>query len=196
MNEFNKAKLVKLIQDLAIIHAAPDEEFTLANGTKSKYYLDCRKVTLDREGLMYTLLGMCEELDGVQFDTVGGLTMGADPIVAGLIAGHNGLFLETKKPDGIWDKVIVPRGFIVRKEPKVHGMGNLIEGHLRAGDKAVVVEDVATSGGSIMKAVRAVEAKGATVVKIVTLLDRLQGAAETLAGYDFKALVTTADLGL
>jgi orotate phosphoribosyltransferase len=129
--------------------------------------------------------GLLEALRGVAFDCVGGLTLGADPVIAAALAaaGQQGRSL---------------RGFIVRKEAKQHGSKQLIEGPLQAGDRAVVVEDVTTTGGSALQAIAAAEAAGAKVVAVATVLDRQAGAADKFAalGLPFFPLVTLRDLGL
>lgn len=165
--------LVQVLNDLSFIRAKPGETFTLASGAKSDFYIDCRKSTLSSRGLPLIVNAMDYILRDLPHDAVGGPTLGADPIIAGLL---------------MLDK---PRtGFIVRKETKAHGLQNLIEGNLRSGDRAVLVEDVATSGGSLLKAILAAEDRGAKVVKVMVVLDRLSGAAEMFQkrGYDFEAL--------
>jgi len=88
--------------------------------------------------------------------------------------------------------------FSVRKEPKGHGLGQLIEGNLRAGDEAVVVEDVITSGGSAAKAIAAVEAAGARVLGVLAVVDRQQGGKERIVqdGHEVVSITTTSELGL
>ncbi len=129
---------------------------------------------------------MLHVLVPISFDAIGGPSSGADPIVGAvmaLMAGSN-------------DKSTGPRGFTVRKEPKGRGpdAGAMIEGYLKAGDNAVLIKDVTTFGGSVLKAIAEVEKVGAKVVKVITLLDRLAGAKEKLAAYDFVALATLQDL--
>lgn len=160
-------------------------DFTLASGAKSKFYIDCRNVTLSAEGAAVIGRGILELLGDEKFDAVGGMTLGADPILAAVltIAGIE------KRP---------LRGFIVRKEAKGHGTGKLVEGPIKEGDRVVVVEDVSTTGGSAIKACEAVESVGAKVVHVVTILDRLAGAREAFEakGYKFSSLVTINDLGI
>jgi orotate phosphoribosyltransferase len=160
-------------------------DFVLASGKRSSFYIDCRNVTLSAEGAAVVGQAILDLLEGEEFDAVGGMTLGADPILAAVltIAGLRGQTL---------------RGFIVRKEAKGHGTGKLIEGPLRTGDRVVIVEDVSTTGGSALKAVDAVLAAGAKVVRVVTLLDRQSGAREAFEarGVPFSALATASDLGL
>lgn len=160
-------------------------DFVLASGQRSQFYIDCRKVTLSSAGAALIGKAILELLGDEEFDAVGGMTMGADPIIGAVLtaAGFQGRDL---------------RGVIVRKEAKQHGTGKLIEGPLRPGDRTVVVEDVSTTGGSAIKAAEAIEQAGGKVVHVVTVLDRLAGAQQAFAdkGYRFSSLVTIADLGI
>jgi orotate phosphoribosyltransferase len=160
-------------------------DFVLASGARSNYYIDCRNVTLSAEGAALIGKGILDLLSAERFDAVGGMTMGADPVLSAVltIAGLRGIPL---------------RGFIVRKEAKGHGTGKLVEGPLRPGDRAVVVEDVSTTGGSALKAVDAVQAAGAEVVRVVSVLDRLAGARQSFEarGVRFDSLATIRDLGI
>lgn len=163
-------------------------QFTLASGKQSHYYVDGRKVTLAADGAdligqaLLALLGTME----VSVAAIGGLTMGADPIVGATLAlagaaGRPGL-----------------RGFLVRKEAKAHGTGRRVEGPLEPGSNVVILDDVATTGGSSLQAADAVEAMGCRVLRVIVVLDRLEGAAEAMAarGLDFRSLVTIRDLGV
>lgn len=161
--------------------------FTLASGRTSHYYVDGRKVTLSAEGAAVIGAGVLDRLsDMPDVVAVGGLTMGADPIVGAAlaVAGASG------KPN--------LKGFLVRKEAKGHGTGQLVEGPLAPGSTVVIVDDVATTGGSSLQAVSAVEALGCKVARVIVVLDRLEGAAAAFAarGLDFQALLTIRDLGV
>lgn len=161
--------------------------FTLASGRSSHYYVDGRKVTLSAEGAALIGAGVLERLsDLADVSALGGLTMGADPIVGAVLAtagarGQTGL-----------------RGFLVRKEAKTHGTGKLVEGPLEPPARVVIVDDVATTGGSSLLAVDAVEALGCTVARVIVVLDRLEGAAAAFAArrLDFQSLLTIRDLGV
>lgn len=162
-------------------------QFTLASGRSSHYYVDGRKVTLSAEGAAVIGAGVLDclaDLEGVA--AVGGLTMGADPIV--------GATLALAPSRGLADL----RGFLVRKEAKGHGTGQLVEGPLRPGESVVIVDDVATTGGSSIKAIEAVEAFGCKVARVIVVLDRLEGAAFAFADrkVDYRALLTIRDLGV
>lgn len=178
---YNKSALMTLVRELALQLG----DFTLASGKKSKYYLDCRKVTLDSAGANLIADGMLEVLGDKLPDAVGGMAIGADPITAAIItlAGRSGKRLK---------------GFIVRKEAKQHGTGRDVEGPVKAGDDAVIVEDVVTTGGSSLAAIEKAEAFGLKVRGVLAIIDRLEGGRETLAakGYSLETLLTIRDFGL
>jgi orotate phosphoribosyltransferase len=162
-------------------------QFTLASGRSSHYYIDGRKVTLSAEGARLIGRGMLSVLWGRPgIAAVGGLTMGADPIVGASLALATGFGMGALK------------GFLVRKQAKGHGTGNLVEGPLEPGSTVAIVDDVATTGGSSLQAVDAVEAMGCKVAVVVAVLDRLEGAEEAFAarGLVFKSLLTIRDLGV
>ncbi|MDQ6611755.1 MAG: orotate phosphoribosyltransferase, partial [Gemmatimonadota bacterium] len=121
-------------------------------------------------------------------DSVGGLTLGADP-VSYAISHASAIANEL-----LHRKLV--RAFTVRKEPKVHGTGKLIEGPFTLGDKVVVIEDVITTGGSALKAVAAVTAAGGIVVGVLALVDRQEGGREALeaSGLHVKSLATAAEI--
>lgn len=158
-------------------------EITLASGRTTDFYFDGRLVTLDPRGLSL-VAKLCFERVADRCDAVGGPTSGADPMVVGV-----GLeSLAAGAPLGT---------FFTRKESKGHGMGKRIEGPpLADGARVFVLDDVATSGGSILRAVEAIrEDTGATVVGALVIVDRQEGATEALAAVDvpLEALFTKAD---
>lgn len=174
-----KEELLKLIKEKAVIRGRR----TLASGKISDYYIDGKQVTLDPHGLFVTAKVILHMTQGTNADAVGGPTLGADPIAAAvsLLSSNSG------KPI---------KAFIVRKEAKDHGMQKMIEGPaLAAGDKIIMVEDVITTGGSVLKAIQTVEALGAKVVKVICLVDRNEGAAETLEAYHYSPIFNLQDLG-
>ena len=178
---YDKAALMDLVRKLALQLG----DFTLASGTKSKFYLDCRKVTLDSAGANLIADGMLELMRGEWPDAVGGMAIGADPITAAIltVAGRGGKSL---------------RGFIVRKEAKQHGTGRDVEGPVQPGDRVIVVEDVVTTGGSSLAAIEKAEAFGLKVRGVMAIIDRLEGGREALAarGYSLETLLTIRDFGL
>jgi orotate phosphoribosyltransferase len=178
---YDKATLMDLVRKLALQLG----DFTLASGKKSKFYLDCRKVTLDSAGANLIADGMLELMAAELPDAVGGMAIGADPITAAIItvAGRSGKSL---------------RGFIVRKEAKQHGTGRDVEGPVQPGDEVIVVEDVVTTGGSSLAAIEKAEAFGLKVRGVMAIIDRLEGGREALAarGYSLQTLLTIRDFGL
>ncbi len=162
-------------------------EFTLASGRTSHYYVDGRAVTLSAEGAELIARATLNQLKAYpQVQAIGGLTMGADPIVGATL----GLAASSDRSD--------LKGFLVRKETKAHGTGKLIEGPLKPGMSVAIVDDVATTGGSSLQAIAAVEAFGCAVACVIVVLDRLEGAAQAFADRDvrFHPLLTIRDLGV
>jgi orotate phosphoribosyltransferase len=178
---YDRAALMDLVRRLALQLG----DFTLASGKKSKYYLDCRKITLDSAGANLIADGMLELIGADLPDAVGGMAIGADPITGALItvAGRSGQAL---------------RGFIVRKEAKQHGTGRDVEGPVLPGESAIIVEDVVTTGGSSLAAIEKAEAFGLKIQGVLAIIDRLEGGQETLAakGYKLQTLLTIRDFGL
>jgi len=177
----NREKLLQLLKEKALRFG----EFVLASGKKSDYYINGKLVSLDPEGLYLLSEIILKRIKDDKVDAIGGMTLGADPMVGGVItlAGQRGLPL---------------RGFIVRKERKDHGTESQVEGTLRKGDRVVIVEDVSTTGGSSLRAIKVVEELGCQVVKVIALLDRDEGTRENFArgGYEFEPIFITDDLGI
>jgi orotate phosphoribosyltransferase len=180
---FDRARLIALLQRDALKTGA----FTLASGRSSHYYIDGRKVTLAAEGAALIGAGVCDLLIArPEIKAVGGLTLGADPIVGATLAAAGARGLHHL------------RGFLVRKEPKAHGTGQLVEGPLEPGSVVAILDDVATTGGSALQAAEAVHALGCKVACVIAVLDRLEGAAEafTAHGIEFHPFLTIRDLGV
>jgi orotate phosphoribosyltransferase len=142
-------------------------QFKLASGATSDYYVDCRITTLDAEGGRLTGEAILELLEANQIDAeaVGGLTMGADPIVSNVATAS--AWRAVNKPGSP-----LIHGFLVRKEAKGHGAGRRIEGFLKPGARVVVVDDVCTTGGSTIQALEAVREAGMTVAAVVCIVER------------------------
>ena len=161
--------------------------FTLTSGKTSDFYIDGKQTTLSAEGgyLCGKLLHQLIAAEKEPITAVGGMTLGADPLVTAISVVS---FLE-KKP--------IP-AFIVRKEAKGHGTANYIEGmnNLPQGGRVALVEDVVTTGGTLLKVIERVEAQGFHVGLVLTVVERQEGGTETLAaaGYPVKALFTRSEL--
>ena len=159
-------------------------EFTLSSGQKSHYYFDGRLLSLDPEGahLIGRLLFAILKSAGVE--SIGGPTVGADPIVASVALFSH---LEGSPISA----------FIVRLERKAHGTGQAVEGPLHPASQVAIVDDVCTTGGSLIRAIKAAEELNCSVVKVVVLLDRHQGGSEDLRtlGYDFIAILEATPEG-
>jgi orotate phosphoribosyltransferase len=164
-------------------HSLMFGDFTLASGKKSSFYFDSKRTTLLPEGAYLTAMEVLAILreQGIQADAIGGLTLGADPIVCPVAAlSHvEGMPL---------------RAFIVRKETKEHGTGRKIEGKLEPRSRVVVVDDVVTTAGSTLKAIDAVERDGHEVVAVVCLVDREEGGTEKLARWPFYPVFSRSEI--
>jgi orotate phosphoribosyltransferase len=142
-------------------------DFTLASGAKSDYYVDCRLTTLHAEGGRLTGHAILELLEAhnIEADAVGGLTMGADPIVSNVATAS--AWRAQSNPSAP-----LIQGFLVRKAAKDHGTGRRIEGFCKPGARVVVVDDVCTTGGSTINAIEAVREAGMSVAAVVCIVER------------------------
>jgi orotate phosphoribosyltransferase len=179
----NQEKLIQLLVERSLGRG----RFILASGKDSDFYIDARMTTMSPEGL--SILGPLA-IDAIRqagwnVDSVGGLTLGADPFAYSISISSN-------------DFPPLIRAFTVRKEAKTHGQGKLIEGPFRKGDCVVVVEDVVTTGSSALTAIGAILAAGGSVSGVLAVVDRNEGGADTIqkAGYDVIALTTVRELML
>jgi orotate phosphoribosyltransferase len=179
------SKTVERLLELALERGALKYgDFTLSSGKKSNYYFDGRILSLDPEGAMLIGQALLPLVRASGAQAVGGPTLAADPVVTAVA------LTSQLKGKGI-------PAFIVRKEAKGHGMGQLIEGRLESGSRVAIVDDTCTTGGSLLHAIGAAEAAGCTVVKVLALLDRREGGTEELQkrGYDFLALMAANPSG-
>jgi orotate phosphoribosyltransferase len=162
----NKTDLLNLIAT----HSFRLGDFTLASGQKSDYYIDCRTTTLHAEGgrlsglVLYDLIA--EHFP--QTEAVGGLTMGADPLVSNTASASAWHHLHHHR-----DPLV--HGFLVRKAEKNHGTGRRLEGFHKPGAHVVIVDDVCTTGGSTITAIEATQESGMNVIGVLCLVDREQG---------------------
>ena len=178
---FDRQRLIELIRRDALRFG----EFTLASGKQASYYLDCRKVTLDSEGANVIAQGILEAIADDPPEAVGGMALGADPITAAVITCA-------------WQQSLPLKGFLVRKEPKGHGLGQQVEGPVEAGQRVLMVEDVITTGGSSLRAIEAARQFGLEVDRLIAVVDRGETSAATFAevGVACSSLLHVSDLGV
>ena len=163
----------------AVVHG----KVILSSGKEADYYVDLRRITLDHQAAPLVgevMLELTKELD---FDAVGGLTLGADPVATAMmhVAASKGRALDS---------------FVVRKEGKAHGLQRRIEGPDVAGKRVLAVEDTSTTGGSVLTAVEALKEAGAIVVGVAVIVERGAKDAIEAAGYKYFAAYSLQDLGL
>jgi orotate phosphoribosyltransferase len=191
-NEISKTKLNsssnyrKTLYELVKKRSFKFGKFVLSSGKESSYYFDGKQVTLHPLGAYVLAKVIIEKIKDKNIQAVGGLTIGADPIVGSLapICYLEGLNLKL---------------FIVRKAAKEHGEKRLIEGpKLLSSDRVVILDDVLTTGSSIIRAIEAVKDIGCPVVKIIVLVDRLEGGTEKIENMGLKvdSIFTIRDFGL
>jgi orotate phosphoribosyltransferase len=170
-------ELLEQIKAKAVVHG----RVTLSSGREADYYVDLRRITLDADAA--PLVGQVMLDTTADFDAVGGLTLGADPVAAAMLhaAAASGRRLDA---------------FVVRKEGKAHGLQRRIEGPDVAGRRVLAVEDTSTTGGSVLTAVEALREAGAEVVGVAVIVERGAAAAIAQAGLPYRTAYTAADLGL
>ena len=163
----------------AVVHG----KVILSSGKEADYYVDLRRVTLDAVAAPLVGQVMLDLTKDLEFDAVGGLTLGADPVATAMmhVAASKGRNLDS---------------FVVRKAEKAHGLQRRIEGPDVKGRRVLAVEDTSTTGGSVMTAVEALKEAGAIVVGVAVIVER--GAAPLIAenGLKYLAAYQLADLGL
>ena len=173
------------LRDLFLARAVTFGTFTLASGRTSSYYINSKKVLFHSEAVALLGDALYEATRDIpDLKALGGLEVGAIPMAtAAVLAYHRaGRTME---------------GFFVRKKAKEHGSKELVEGFAPSpGDRVAVIDDVLTTAGSVVQAIEAVEAAGAVVARVVCIVDRLQGARERLAQYDYRPLLTIRDFGI
>jgi orotate phosphoribosyltransferase len=171
------------LKELFLERAVSFGTFTLASGKTSSYYINSKKVLFGSEAV--ALLGelLYETTCDLDIQAIGGLEIGAIPMATAACLSYH----RAGKPI---------EGFFVRKQAKDHGSKNRVEGLVKKGDRVAVIDDVLTTGGSVLQAIEEIEKLGATVARVVCIVDRLQGAREALAKYDYRPLFTIAELGI
>lgn len=195
--EINRKRLKLILKENSILLG----KFKLSSGRESNYYIDARLTTLHPEGVyLVGKIFLDEILKDSEIRAVGGPSMGADPIVGAILSlSHQSAATMLKPASTVRELEMIDhplRGFLVRKEEKQHGTGKLIEGNLKAGDRVAIVEDVATAGGSILKAIEAVEKAGAIIKKVLVIVEREEGARKILEdmGIEFFSIFKIGEL--
>ena len=171
--------LLEQIKSKAIVHG----KVVLSSGREADYYVDLRRVTLDAEAAPLVgrvMLSLTSDLD---YDAVGGLTLGADPVATAMLHAAAG---QGRKLDA----------FVVRKSEKQHGLQRRIEGPDVRGRRVLAVEDTSTTGGSVLTAVEALRAAGAEVVGVAVIVERGAAPAIEESGLPYFAAYTLTDLDL
>lgn len=176
-----RTRLLELIQKVAVVRG----EVTLSSGRKADWYLDLRRITLSGEAAPLVGEVMLDLTADLDYDAVGGLTLGADPVATAMLhaAHRRGRVLDA---------------YVVRKEAKAHGLQRRIEGSDVTGRRCLVVEDTSTTGSSPMTAAQAVRDAGGEVVAVATIADRDTGADRAFAdaGLDYRFAYARSDLGV
>ena len=175
----SREALKEQINKKAVVHG----KVILSSGIEADYYVDLRRVTLDAVAAPLVGKVMLDLLEGWEFDAVGGLTLGADPVAAAImhVAGEHGRLIDS---------------FVVRKAEKQHGLQRRIEGPDVQGRRVVAVEDTSTTGGSVLSAVEALREAGAIVVGVAVIVERGAKQAILDAGLEYRAAYSLRDLGL
>jgi orotate phosphoribosyltransferase len=174
-----KTKLREEILKKAVIHG----KVILSSGKEADYYVDLRRITLDAVAAPLVGEVMLELTKDLDYEAVGGLTLGADPVATAMmhIAAQKGRHLDS---------------FVVRKSEKAHGLQRRIEGPDVKGRRVLAVEDTSTTGGSVLTAVEALKNEGAIVVGVAVIVERGAEAAIKAAGFDYRAAFSLQDLNL
>jgi orotate phosphoribosyltransferase len=174
-----KSELIEQIKQKAVVHG----KVILSSGKEADYYVDLRRVTLDAVAAPLVGQAMLEATKEFDYEAVGGLTLGADPVATAMM--H-----EAKKQGRILNS------FVVRKEGKAHGLQRRIEGPDVKGKRVLAVEDTSTTGGSVLTAVDALNKAGAIVVGVAVVVDRGAGKKIEDAGLKYVSVVSLQELGL
>ena len=175
----------ELLRDQIAAKAVVHGRVTLSSGKEADYYVDLRRISLDGQAAPLVGEVLLDLAEGWEYDAVGGLTLGADPVALAMVhaAAGRGRSLDA---------------FVVRKSGKSHGLQRRIEGPDVAGRKVLAVDDTSTTGGSVLTAAEALREAGADVVGVLVIVDRDTGAREAVAeaGYEYRWAFDAGDLGL
>ena len=175
----DRDELRKQIIDKAVVHG----KVILSSGKEADYYVDLRRVTLDAEAAPIIGRVMLELTKDLEFDAVGGLTLGADPVATAML---HAAAAQGRKLDA----------FVVRKAEKAHGLQRRIEGPDVKGKRVLAVEDTSTTGGSVLTAVEALREAGAEVVAVAVIVERAAAPAVEAADLQYLYAYNLPDLGL
>ena len=171
--------LRKFITELAVVRG----RVVLSSGREADWYVDLRRVTQHHAAAPLVGRVMLDLIDGWDFDAVGGLTLGADPVAVAMLHAASA---ADRRLDA----------FVVRKSGKAHGLQRRIEGPDVSGRRVLAVEDTSTTGSSVLTAVEALQEAGAEVVGVAVMVDRGAGNAVRAAGLPYRSAYTLTDLGL
>ncbi len=172
-----KRRLVKLLMEKSFMYSE-EPKFKLSSGKLSRYYINCKPVTMSPEGLYLIGNLLFELVKDEDITAAGGLTLGADPLAYALSYTS---YLKNKPI----------KAFVVRKEAKEHGTQRLIEGDVSEGERVVILEDVITTGSSTLKAINAAISSGLVVKGVVALVDREEGGKENIEKMGIKVASIT-----
>ena len=201
--EKEKARLLELIRENALRLGTHQ----LSSGRKSDYYIDGKMVTLHSEGISLIARIIFNMIQDLEVDAIGGMTMGADPIASAVAyesfkQGFDTQAVGLSSPENRdVSKPTQPKGqpidaFIVRKEIKKHGTQKFIEGPLRKNSRVVIVDDIVTTGNSLVNSIQRVQEEGCKVVAVIALVDRMEGAREAVESHNcqFSPIFTRDDV--
>ena len=176
MPDMTREQLIQAINDTSVLRG----EFTLRSGRKSNYYIDKYRFATRPDVLREIGRLMAEHAHELNVDRIAGAELGGVPLAAAAA-------MAAEKPF-----------VLIRNQKKEYGTAKQMEGELKEGERVLLVEDVLTTGGQVLEAAKTLTDAGATVARIVAVIDRMEGARQNIegAGYEMAALVTTNDLGL
>lgn len=177
-----KEKLINILVEKSL-KVAPTPTFKLASGAISDTYIDCKKTTLTAEGAYLIGNIIFDKISHLNVKKIGGLSLGADPIAEAVAYTS---YLKGRPIDA----------FVVRKKSKEHGLQLQIEGDIREGDNVIIIDDVVTTGGSTIEAIKKAREFGLNIVKVIVLVDRQEGGKDNIVnqGVECEAVITKQEL--